>query len=448
MDCSEKTGELDLAARLETLLRGFEAGPRPAGRELVSICLENPSLFFGVAYRWMADISPRGAAYRFLTRMAVEERHLLRLFEPRESLTLAETQLLIRRFTEGSPGLEGVLLEGFLTQAGQGIVADGLFEVLTAIAGIDQTGRASSMLVRFLRSPNASIRSKASSALLKITRSAETAALLLSDPDGRVRANILESLWSQADAAHAREIFRQYAESSTPRIAANALIGLYLGGDSAGAIERIVRLAATPDPYMQRAAVWAMGYLESQEFVEPLHALLRSGGSALRGSILQALVRIHAAGGKNAQGAEGVRAGNSAMGKILLSGADEWNRWRKNCRESRPNLEGDSFYRMDLTGVDLSHCRLRGADFERATLHLGNLFGADLRDAGFRGAKLNRADLRNTQISSGTCFTEAEFRGACFGAELLARARAGDAWFDPSVADLSENGRAAEPPAA
>lgn len=447
MSRPEEVGATDLSARLEALLEGFEADPRSAARELASSCTENPSQFFGVAYRWMAGASPRQPAYRFLSRMAIEERQLLRLFEPAEFLTLQETQLLILRLTDGSPGLEGALLEAFLPQAKLGVVPEGLFHVFDAIAAIDQTGRTSSLLVRFLRSPHARIRSKASSALLKITRNAETAAMLLADPDDRVRANILESLWSQASSAHTREIFRQYMGSGAPRVALNALIGLYQAGDTVAASQRISDLATIPHPHMQRAAIWAMGYLKDPEFVEVLHGLLRSGGSTLRGSVLQALVKIHSGREEALRQTESMHTGNSALGKILLTGATEWNRWRKQCREPRPNLEGDVFYRVDLTGADLSNCRLRGADFERATLNLADLSSADLRDTNFRGAKLNRSDLRDTQISSGTCFAKAEFRGACIEAQSLRRARTLGASFDTSVAAFFEEAAAKSPAA-
>lgn len=437
----------DAAERVELLLRNFDANSKSASHELRSVCVRDPSLFFGIVFRWLANAPPRNAATRFVASMAIEEGHLLPLFEYQEGLSRAEGTLLVHRLTEGKPGLECVLLEKFLPLVRDGSVPDGLFLTLEVIAAIDTIGRANSLLVRFLRSPNPKIRSRVAESLLKMTKSAETAASLLADPDDRVRANVIEGLWPQAHTAPVQQLLREHAESPVPRIALNALIGLSHGGDPHAAA-RIAELAMRPNPPMQRAAVWAMGYLALKEFAEPLRVLLRSGGPFLRGNVLRALVKINEAGKKKTNETQGACAANTAIGKILAAGAAEWNRWRKACKEPRPNLEGDSFYHLDLTGADLSHLCLRGADFEKATLNLCNFAGADLRDANFRGAKLNRSDLRDTQISAGTCFSKAEFRGACLHADSLRIARLEGARFDAAIASLLANQIAAGLPSA
>lgn len=435
------------AERVELLLRNFDADIRSASHELVSICAASPSLFFGIAYRWMAGSSSRSTATRFLAKMAIEEGHLLSLFEVREGMTLEEAKLLILRLADGTPAIECALLEKYLLQAKDGALPKGLFLILDAIAAIDNIGRTNSLLVRFLRNPNPRVRSKVAETLLKMTKSAETAATLLADPDDRVRANVIEGLWPQAHSAQVQQLFRQHMESPVPRVAINALLGLYRGGDPYAA-SQVTQLAMMPNPPMQRAAVWAMGYLAHEEFASPLRELLRSGDAFLRGNVLRALVKINGAGKKKSEETQGIHAANTAIGKILLSGPAEWNRWRKTCNNPTPSVEGDSFYQMDLTGVDLSHCCLRGADFEQATLNLSNLLGADLRDANFRGAILNRSDLRGANISAGTCFVNAKFRGACLDMASVCTAKTEGAQLDSAISSLLENQKAAESPTA
>lgn len=447
MSILEQTEIADPGAQVELLLQNYDADPKSASRGLLSRCEENPSLFFGAAFRWLASASARNAATRFVAAMAIEEGRLAPLFEEREALSLEEGKLLIQRFTEGKPGSECALLEKYLPLVKDGALPDGLFLLLDVIAAIDDVGRTNSLLVRFLRSPNPRVRSKVAESLLKITNSAETATSLLADPDDRVRANVIEGLWVQAHSAPVLQLLREHAESPVPRIALNALIGLCRGGESR-ATSRIAELAMLPNPPMQRAAVWAMGHLAFKEFIPPLRELLRSGNAYLRGNVLRALVKINEVAKKTSDENGGVYAANTAIGKILLAGPAEWNRWRKACNDPRPSLEGDSFYQLDLTGADLSHCCLRGADFEKATLNLCNLYGADLRDANFRGAKLNRNDLRATGISAGTCFVKAEFRGACLPAELLRLAKTEGAQFDAGATCLLENRNAAERPEA
>ncbi|MDZ7639291.1 MAG: HEAT repeat domain-containing protein [Bryobacterales bacterium] len=430
----------DPATRMELLLKHFDSNPKLAIEELSALCQQNLALFFGMAYRWLTrTATPRNAPARQLASMAVDQGLLLPLLAESSGLTQQEATLLIHRFAAVSPGVECTLLERYLEIDSSLSVPPGLFLVLDVVASMDSVGRTNSLLVRFLRSPNPKVRSKVADSLLRMTKSADTAANLLSDPDDRVRANIIEGLWPQAHSTQVQQLLRQHADSPVPRISMNALIGLYRGGDP-DAVSRILERATVPNPPMQRAAIWTMGYLAHEEFESPLRDLLRSGNSFFRGHVLRALVRINATRKPKVSAQDGVRAANSAIGQILAGGAMEWNRWRENCREPRPSLEGDSFYQMDLTGADLSFCCLRGADFEQATLNLCNLFGADLRDVNFRGAKLNRSDLRAAELGPGTCFVKAEFHGAAIYGLRFDEAKAEGAEFDSSPMDVQPAG--------
>jgi uncharacterized protein YjbI with pentapeptide repeats len=53
---------------------------------------------------------------------------------------------------------------------------------------------------------------------------------------------------------------------------------------------------------------------------------------------------------------------------------------------------------LDLSGIDLSHCRLLGADFESADLSEANLTGADLSGSSLVGANLSGLDLTGATL--------------------------------------------------
>lgn len=84
---------------------------------------------------------------------------------------------------------------------------------------------------------------------------------------------------------------------------------------------------------------------------------------------------------------------------ILKQGVEAWNRWRRRRRDkARPQLLEAVFKGMDLSGANLSHAELSGADFENATLSRANLSSALLYDADFRFANLTGANLSSAYL--------------------------------------------------
>ncbi len=130
--------------------------------------------------------------------------------------------------------------------------------------------------------------------------------------------------------------------------------------------------------------------------------------------------------------------------RILREGVRNWNEWRTQHPEMRPNLEGERIPRVEsdgpdedfvefgdglgqanLHGVNLSQAHLGGADLNGANLNQANLQGADLRrtilrQASLSRANLQRANLRQADFTSAN-LAEADLRGAdCQGAILHA----------------------------
>ena len=84
---------------------------------------------------------------------------------------------------------------------------------------------------------------------------------------------------------------------------------------------------------------------------------------------------------------------NKQQLSILKQGEVPWNEWRKKNQDVRPDLQGASLCRANLSGVDLSGANLSGADFASADLQAANLSGATLLEANLRDAQLHRANL-------------------------------------------------------
>jgi hypothetical protein len=129
-----------------------------------------------------------------------------------------------------------------------------------------------------------------------LSRLARLAGSFFQDPDPRVRANAVESLWGRTDEDAVRR-FRAALGDSHPRPVANACVGLYLSG-RAEAVRELSNLASHPEPRFRAAAAWAMGRTGHSRFL-PLLAEMRaasSGPVSLLKCIVQARERILAAG--------------------------------------------------------------------------------------------------------------------------------------------------------
>jgi len=92
---------------------------------------------------------------------------------------------------------------------------------------------------------------------------------------------------------------------------------------------------------------------------------------------------------------------------FISQGVDEWNTWRRENRQIRPDLREADLREKDLSGADFRGTDLRNADFHQAVLsqanlrgarlRWANLFEADLREADFRGGDLRDTNLRGVK---------------------------------------------------
>jgi uncharacterized protein YjbI with pentapeptide repeats len=115
--------------------------------------------------------------------------------------------------------------------------------------------------------------------------------------------------------------------------------------------------------------------------------------------------------------------------KILRSGGQVWNGWRKKHLDIRPDLSHADLCRADLSGHDLRRADLKGAHLWNANLSEADLSKSDLCGAYLNGAHLESANLHTANLNGAELigadlifskFTEARLRKAnLHGAQLL-----------------------------
>lgn len=151
------------------------------------------------------------------------------------------------------------------------------------------------MLAPLRQSDDPRIRARMALLLGRITRAHDWFQDLEQDRDPRVRANVVESLWSAGSESSAG-CFTRGLHDPHHRVVANALVGLYLQGDTSG-ISGLVEMAQHPESNFRAAAAWAMGRTGDTRFLPVLRQLRRGPDqdSIVVRNALHAIARINQA---------------------------------------------------------------------------------------------------------------------------------------------------------
>jgi hypothetical protein len=178
-----------------------------------------------------------------------------------------------------------------------------IFRGLEVLGAVVNEGKLLTVLRPFLKSSVPQIVSKC---VLILGRRCPTAAWMrsvLAESDDRVRANLIESLWRRRDN-EVQQILLEALKDSHPRVAANAVYGLFLAGSEKYA-EGLERMISSPDPAFRRSAVWVVRSVaaDNHEAVGRIQSLFRDEDASVRSAAFRALVflrdqRTEAAGPK------------------------------------------------------------------------------------------------------------------------------------------------------
>ena len=95
--------------------------------------------------------------------------------------------------------------------------------------------------------------------------------------------------------------------------------------------------------------------------------------------------------------------------EILRRSVAEWNEWRINNPDIKPDLSHEDLPR-ELVGAEFSRCNLAGSRLGHHDLTYANLFDADLSGADLTGSKLSGADLTQAKLL-GTKLMDADLIG-------------------------------------
>jgi len=138
---------------------------------------------------------------------------------------------------------------------------DDILHVLEVIDAISDCQRLILFLMKWVKAPNPRVKSKAVKLIARACRNPSWAKVILSDPDHRTRANLIEGLGLQT-GAQIKAVLIEGTADSDPRVALNALLALSRNG-GVRSYQTICKLAHDRRPEFRRAAEWALRQMDA-----------------------------------------------------------------------------------------------------------------------------------------------------------------------------------------
>lgn len=179
--------------------------------------------------------------------------------------------------------------------------------ILSVLDEISPGGRLTLTLTRVLRDSEPMVAAKVEMLLNRRVSNPMLLQRQLTSDDPRTRANAIESLWG-VDTAQNRRSLERAARDSDNRVSGNALVGLYMLGDTF-AVQGIRNMAGHSDPMFRATAAWAMAKTGNVEF-RPLIEKARTDPDPRVRSMADRALEMFPEPEAVAVGAEGQRDGD------------------------------------------------------------------------------------------------------------------------------------------
>lgn len=147
------------------------------------------------------------------------------------------------------------------------------------------------------------------------THSAKWVMGTLCEPDPRVRANAIESLWG-VNSPNARELLTFAASDANNRVVGNALLGLYYLGEPA-VLADLVKLSVHESELFRASAAWVMGETGDPRFSDALRRMISDPDTLVRKRAFTALAQLKVANALATTAAPWHMAGRMLGGESL-----------------------------------------------------------------------------------------------------------------------------------
>ncbi len=298
--------EEDFKAYLEELVKAYDLPRSTARSELHDLLNADPVRFCRHIGQLVQGLPENAAVCQFLAGLLAGYDKLPRVLADPAAMNPREAVALARWVARTDPLLDSKFAQWLLRGLGNRPDPEAadparILRILEILGALSENPRIVPTLVQLFRHQNPRVRSKAALLAGRSLKSGQWAQQWLTEPDARVRANVIESLWGTQGSAVA-EAYKIALRDSHSRVVGNALVGLYLLGDPTAA-ELLAEMARHKSAAFRATAAWAMGFIEDPQFLPTLGRMLKDPEPLVRRNVLRALARIK-------------RATSQALGKL------------------------------------------------------------------------------------------------------------------------------------
>jgi hypothetical protein len=279
-------------SEFQVVLERYEDDPGLCSKLLRTHSLTDPHTFIQYAETEILE-RPVSRALKFITGLAIAagliERLLVLHGQSRtDAFTLAKKLLLC------DPRFDITLMEYLLHPRSGKVPEETAFNTILDILDVISDGdRLVPSVLKVLKHSNPKIRSKAALFIGSRTQNLAWAANRTQEYDARVRANILESLIG-LNSEFVHQLFRSNVDDENNRVAGNAVLGLYLLGDTAS-IPLIHEMARHPESRFRNTCAWVMGRTGDPRFAPAFSELINDPDQIVRAQAFKGLGEVRKA---------------------------------------------------------------------------------------------------------------------------------------------------------
>lgn len=282
---------------LSKIIEDFSRHSMQSGRVMRQLLEKNRDAFFDSALPLLRAGDDSQGFHYLLTILLLNDLILAPLVDPsvfsfQEAVSLAKSLMkieplldirMIRSLMDSRNADEG---KDF-AQKIDSVKGIRLLEVMSTIS---DGARILPMMAQLLHHSSIWVRSKAALIVGKGNKNHKWVEQRLGEPDARVRANAVESLWG-VDSEGSRAVFWAAVSDTDNRVVGNALLGLYRLGE-VSSIPLIFDLLQRSDALFRTTGVWVMGETGDPRFRPLLARLLSDGDAKVRAIAFRSVARI------------------------------------------------------------------------------------------------------------------------------------------------------------
>ena len=283
---------------LEKLRKCFSANPLGTASALHRLFEQDPERVYSLAIPLLKDGTDSRVCRLLLTLLLQNTDFHLELCNP-EKFSLLDAMSIARQAAGLDPALDLKLTQ--LLPRPDSASPDGppgpdQNRVLKLLDAASAGTRLVPLISHLIDHPDGRVRSKAALLVGRRIQSARWVHRNLSQPDPRVRANVIESLWG-TEAPGAADVLRHALSDPNNRVVGNAAVGLYLLNEPA-IVSRILRMIGDRRSEFRATGAWVTGRIEDTRFLDGVKDLLGDPDELVRTNAQRAISRLEDAATK------------------------------------------------------------------------------------------------------------------------------------------------------